>query len=154
MPAGTQWKGDKVRLRGTACYMAPESIRFGEFEPHSDVWALGCVVLEMLTGKLAWRSPRSSLLDRIAHTEELPTIPETLSEPAAQFVKNCLVKNPALRWNLDMLLQHPFVSGASISLEDSDRVFKCHKHPMDLPSVDTEDGLSLSLHLECSDAED
>ncbi|KAJ6326161.1 hypothetical protein OIU78_013290 [Salix suchowensis] len=41
-------------LRGTALYMAPETVANHVQEPPSDIWALGCVVLEMLTGKPAW----------------------------------------------------------------------------------------------------
>ncbi|KAF9625714.1 hypothetical protein IFM89_026294 [Coptis chinensis] len=44
-------KTDKpVYLKGTPSYMAPESICRNEYKPHSDIWALWIVVLEMLTG--------------------------------------------------------------------------------------------------------
>ncbi|KAL3599524.1 hypothetical protein D5086_007442 [Populus alba] len=41
-------------LRGTALYMAPETVANHVQESPCDIWALGCVVLEMLTGKPAW----------------------------------------------------------------------------------------------------
>ncbi|KAJ6951474.1 mitogen-activated protein kinase kinase kinase 20-like [Populus alba] len=41
-------------LRGTTLYMAPETVANHVQEPPCDIWALGCVVLEMLTGKQAW----------------------------------------------------------------------------------------------------
>ncbi|XP_028113465.1 mitogen-activated protein kinase kinase kinase 17-like [Camellia sinensis] len=34
-------KENKPRLRGTALYMAPESILRGEYEPHADIWTVG-----------------------------------------------------------------------------------------------------------------
>ncbi|PIA35069.1 hypothetical protein AQUCO_03600019v1 [Aquilegia coerulea] len=111
---GKRVKKDAEHLRGTVLYMAPESIVHNEFEPHTDVWALGCVVLEMLTGNQAWNwdpdDPLSSLLDRIGYSDELPVLPGKLSLEAQDFVKKCLVKNTALRWSPDMLLKHPFVS--------------------------------------------
>ncbi|KAF5192812.1 Mitogen-activated protein kinase kinase kinase [Thalictrum thalictroides] len=111
---GKKVKKDTDHLRGTALYMAPESIVYNEFEPHTDVWALGCVVLEMLTGRQAWNlgpdDPLSSLLNRIGYSNELPVIPGKLSLEAKDFVNKCLVKNTALRWSPDMLLKHPFVT--------------------------------------------
>ncbi|KAF5193597.1 Mitogen-activated protein kinase kinase kinase protein [Thalictrum thalictroides] len=94
---GKKVKKDAKHLRGTALYVAPESIVYNEYEPHTDVWALGCVVLEMLTVRKAWNwgpeEPLSSLLDRIGYSDELPLIPEKLSLEAQDFVNKCLVKN-------------------------------------------------------------
>ena len=44
----------KVRLdylRGTALYMAPDTVKETVHDPKSDIWALGCLVCKMLTGK-------------------------------------------------------------------------------------------------------
>ncbi|KAJ7974430.1 Mitogen-activated protein kinase kinase [Quillaja saponaria] len=43
-----------IGLRGTPVYMAPETVLENIQGPQSDVWALGCVVFEMLTGKSIW----------------------------------------------------------------------------------------------------
>ncbi|KAF9603423.1 hypothetical protein IFM89_036132 [Coptis chinensis] len=101
-----------VSLWGTALYVAPESVRYNEFEPHSDVWAFGISVLEMLTGKQAWTcdDELSGLLHRVGYSDELPEIPSMLSSTAQDFVRRCLVKNSLLRWSVDMLLDHPFVA--------------------------------------------
>ena len=50
--AKRSWQRKKMRmdLRGTALYMAPECLIGCVQEPPSDIWALGCVVCEMLTG--------------------------------------------------------------------------------------------------------
>ncbi|KAJ6304826.1 hypothetical protein OIU78_020397 [Salix suchowensis] len=44
----------RAEIRGTPLYMAPESVNDNEYESGVDIWALGCVVIEMLTGKPAW----------------------------------------------------------------------------------------------------
>ncbi|XP_040367474.1 mitogen-activated protein kinase kinase kinase 20-like [Rosa chinensis] len=42
--------GPVERWRGTPMYLSPETILYNEQEEPSDIWALGCIVLEMLTG--------------------------------------------------------------------------------------------------------
>ncbi|KAF9614652.1 hypothetical protein IFM89_019629 [Coptis chinensis] len=102
-------------LTGTAPYMAPESICRNEYKPHSDIWALGIVVLEMLTGEDAWSfdveyDSEDSLMSRIGYSDELPSIPSSLSTEARDFVNRCLVKNTTHRWSVDELLSHPFLA--------------------------------------------
>ncbi|XP_058224564.1 mitogen-activated protein kinase kinase kinase 20-like [Rhododendron vialii] len=106
----------KGKLRGTPMYIAPESIRCGEYEAHSDIWALGCTVLHMLTGELPWKcdknTEKAALLFKIGFREEVPEIPSHgLSKEAQDFLNKCLVRDPKPRWTGDMLLAHPFVSG-------------------------------------------
>ncbi|KAF5938771.1 hypothetical protein HYC85_023030 [Camellia sinensis] len=109
-------KGRKLGIRGTALYMAPESIRHEDYEPEADIWALGCTILELLTGKEPWKCDRNTervtILFKIASTQEIPEIPSGFSEEAEDFLKKCLVRDPKSRWTADMLLGHPFVSAA------------------------------------------
>ncbi|KAF5955995.1 hypothetical protein HYC85_008851 [Camellia sinensis] len=109
-------KGRKLGIRGTALYMAPESIRHEDYEPESDIWALGCTILELLTGKEPWKCDRNTervtILFKIASTQEIPEIPSGFSEEAEDFLKKCLVRDLKSRWTADMLLGHPFVSAA------------------------------------------
>ncbi|KAK3412126.1 hypothetical protein EUGRSUZ_I00911 [Eucalyptus grandis] len=110
-------KGGKrggVEWRGTPMYMAPESVNCNEYEPPSDVWALGCAVVEMATGRPAWGSRAESnayaLMIRIGVGEEIPDIPEGLSEQGKDFLMKCFAKNPKKRWTARMLLKHPFLA--------------------------------------------
>ncbi|PON75754.1 Serine/threonine protein kinase [Parasponia andersonii] len=119
--------GMRCEIRGTPLYMAPESVNANEYEPPCDIWALGCVVAEMVTGKPAWdHKPGSNiwkLLMRIAGDDELPEIPEELSDDGKDFLSKCFVKDPRKRWTAEMLLNHPFVVadhlvGDSVSHEE------------------------------------
>lgn len=108
--------GEKKRrfeCRGTPLFMSPESVNDGEYESPADIWALGCAVVEMVTGKPAWNvencSNMWSLLIRIGVGEEVPEIPEMLSQEGRDFLFKCFVKDPTKRWTAEMLLKHPFV---------------------------------------------
>ncbi|KAJ9178491.1 hypothetical protein P3X46_010369 [Hevea brasiliensis] len=89
----------------TAFYMAPETLVNNIQEFPSDIWALGCMVFEMFTGKSLWAC------ERIADRYELPKIPSWISKDGKDFLKGCLVKNHLFRFTIEMLLIHPFVSG-------------------------------------------
>ncbi|KAK4485824.1 hypothetical protein RD792_008471 [Penstemon davidsonii] len=105
--------------RGTPMYLSPEAVIDKVQEPPCDVWALGCIVLEMLTGKSPWNGEKSDeILEKIGVGRELPHIPGEVSNEARGFLKGCLVRNSSFRFTAEMLLHHPFVEG----LEDDDSI--------------------------------
>ncbi|ERN08837.1 hypothetical protein AMTRI_Chr12g270300 [Amborella trichopoda] len=100
-----------LSIRGTPLYMSPETVRAKRQDEASDIWAFGCTVLEMLTGKQPWREVDDlcSLLLRIGYGDEGPEVPLDLSEKARDFLGKCLFRDPEKRWTAAQLLQHPFV---------------------------------------------
>ncbi|KAF2322376.1 hypothetical protein GH714_013077 [Hevea brasiliensis] len=102
-------------IAGTAFYMAPETLIDNIQEFPSDIWAPGCMVFEMFTGKSLWGSnpneTTEKACERIADIYELPKIPSWISKDGKDFLKGCLVKNHQFRFTIEMLLIHPFVSG-------------------------------------------
>ncbi|KAI3760931.1 hypothetical protein L1987_51335 [Smallanthus sonchifolius] len=101
----------KYEIRGTPMYMGPETVAGGEQESASDVWALGCLVTEMITGESVWNcSDIGGLLMKIGGGAEIPEIPGKISDDGKDFLGKCLVKNPRERWTAEMLLRHPFIS--------------------------------------------
>ncbi|XP_042492419.1 mitogen-activated protein kinase kinase kinase 20-like [Macadamia integrifolia] len=103
-----------LSLRGTPLYMSPESVLRKEQEAPSDIWALGCVVAEMISGKPAWNCKSDmdidELLSLIGSSRELPETPSDMSKEGKDFLKRCFVRTSNFRWTAAMLLNHPFVS--------------------------------------------
>ena len=71
-------------LLGTAAYMSPEQIKGQTAEARSDMWALGCVLFEMLTGRnLFAAATTTEILASVLTTEtdwrHLPHVCATLS---------------------------------------------------------------------------
>ncbi|KAJ4971884.1 hypothetical protein NE237_004983 [Protea cynaroides] len=101
--------------RGSPLWMAPEVIRGERQGPESDVWSLGCTVIEMITGKPGWEDCGSDTLCRIAFSDQLPEFPAELSELGREFLDNCLRREPSERWSCEQLLHHPFVSVGTVA---------------------------------------
>ncbi|KAI3450350.1 hypothetical protein Pfo_007015 [Paulownia fortunei] len=101
-----------ISTRGSPLWMAPEVIRGEHQGPESDVWSLGCTVIEMLTGKQAWGADAYSVC-RIGYSDELPLFPAQLSCLGLDFLDKCFRRDHTKRWSCDQLLQHPFISMSS-----------------------------------------
>ncbi len=89
------------QVYGTPGYMSPEQARGQDIDHRSDVWALGVVLYEMLTGRRPFGAA-SHLQTLYAIVNEDPAPIEQLRPelPAAysQIVNKALAKNPDLRW--------------------------------------------------------
>jgi len=88
-------------LLGTLPYMAPEQLEGKPADARTDVFALGAVLYEMITGRRAFQAEsQASLITKIM-SEQPPPIRELQPvAPAAlnRLVMKCLAKDPADRW--------------------------------------------------------
>ena len=100
-PAASQPLTDKGAIMGTFQYMAPEQLKGKEADPRTDIFAFGCVLYEMATGKAAFaHASQASLMSAILKPEPRP-VPEldSLAPPAFErLVKMCLANDPEDRW--------------------------------------------------------
>jgi eukaryotic-like serine/threonine-protein kinase len=88
-------------ILGTFQYMAPEQLEGEEADPRTDIFALGCVLYEMLTGRRAFQGKtKTSLIAAIVGAEPTPVsqlVP--LTPPALEHVvRRCLAKERDERW--------------------------------------------------------
>uniref|UniRef100_A0A8C6H4Q2 Mitogen-activated protein kinase kinase kinase 4 n=1 Tax=Mus spicilegus TaxID=10103 RepID=A0A8C6H4Q2_MUSSI len=105
--------GEVNSTLGTAAYMAPEVITRAKGEGHgraADIWSLGCVVIEMVTGKRPWHEYEHNfqIMYKVGMGHK-PPIPERLSPEGKAFLSHCLESDPKIRWTASQLLDHAFV---------------------------------------------
>lgn len=133
----------KYEIRGSPMYMAPETVAGGEQESASDIWALGCLVTEMITGNPVWNcSDIGNLLMKIGVGTEIPEIPEKLSEEGKDFLGKCFLRDPTKRWTAEMLLDHPFVNTVSFKEEAENQISP--RDPFDFPDWESEQSCSVA----------
>ena len=92
---------DEGTIVGTFQYMSPEQVEGKELDGRSDIFSLGAVLYEMLTGRRAFEGKSQlSVASAILEKEPEPiSTRKPLTPPALNFaVKKCLAKVPDERW--------------------------------------------------------
>jgi Tol biopolymer transport system component len=98
-PTATESRMREGAVVGTAAYMSPEQARGLPVDKRTDIWAFGCVLYEMLTGRLTF--PGDTLSDSIARILEREpdwsALPATTPAPIRRLLHRCLAKDPKQR---------------------------------------------------------
>jgi len=86
-------------ILGTAAYMSPEQARGDEADRRTDVWALGCVLFEMLTGRGAFHAKTvSDCIARVLEREpDWAALPAETPAGVRRLLRRCLEKEPRRR---------------------------------------------------------
>jgi serine/threonine protein kinase/dipeptidyl aminopeptidase/acylaminoacyl peptidase len=100
-------------LVGTVAYMSPEQARGLAVDERADLWALGCVVYELLADRRAFSGATSTdaLAAIVERDPDWSALPSSTPAPVRRLLRRCLRKDPAER------LQH--AGDARLDFEDA-----------------------------------
>jgi serine/threonine protein kinase len=96
-------------ILGTLHYMPPEQLEGTEADARSDIFAFGCVLYEMATGRRAFEGKsQASLIAAIMGKDPAPvsTISQVAPPALDRIVSRCLAKDPDDRWQTARDLMH------------------------------------------------
>jgi serine/threonine protein kinase len=96
MPGGPSFAGV---ILGTAAYMSPEQARGKPVDKRADIWAFGCVLYEVLTGRMAFAGPTlpDILAGILGRDPDWRVLPENTPPRIQELLRSCLEKDPRQR---------------------------------------------------------
>ncbi|PHU17248.1 MAP3K epsilon protein kinase 1 [Capsicum chinense] len=104
---------------GTPYWMAPEVIEMSGVCAASDIWSVGCTVIELLTCVPPYYDlqPMPALF-RIVQDDH-PPIPDSLTPAITDFLRQCFKKDARQRPDAKTLLSHPWIQNSRRALQSS-----------------------------------
>ncbi|XP_032327271.1 serine/threonine-protein kinase ULK1 isoform X2 [Camelus ferus] len=102
-------------LCGSPMYMAPEVIMSQHYDGKADLWSIGTIVYQCLTGKAPFQasSPQDLRLFYEKNKTLVPTIPRETSAPLRQLLLALLQRNHKDRMDFDEFFHHPFLDASA-----------------------------------------
>ncbi|EAR85614.2 cyclin-dependent kinase-like Serine/Threonine kinase family protein (macronuclear) [Tetrahymena thermophila SB210] len=96
-------------LKGTPNWMAPEVIERTGHTTSADIWSIGCIVIEMITGKPPYPGLSAKEVFTKIASGVLPDFPKGISFECKEFLEGCLQTDPKKRLTTSQLLKTPFI---------------------------------------------
>ncbi|KAG9089632.1 pkb-activating kinase-like protein, partial [Ceratobasidium sp. 370] len=110
---------------GTAEYVSPELLIYNVTSRCSDVWAIGCILFQMLAGRPPFKGGSEYLtLEQVKRLEYV--IPDKFDETAGELVKSILVLDPVSRPTIPAIRTHAFLVNTIW-----DELWTCDAPPME-----------------------
>ncbi|PHH50942.1 Cytokinesis protein sepH [Ceratocystis fimbriata CBS 114723] len=101
----------EAQVVGTPYWMAPEIIQLSGASPASDIWSVGCTVIELLQGRPPYHNLAAMPALFAIVNDDHPPLPEGISPAARDFLMQCFQKDPNLRVTARKLLRHAWIVG-------------------------------------------
>lgn len=120
-------------LCGSPLYMAPEILRYEKYDAKADLWSVGTVTYEMVTGRPPFRAGNHvELLRNIEKCDDVIKFPSEVrvSSGVKDLIRSLLKRNPVQRTSFADFFKHPVVTGDIPGLLDEDReALETHSRP-------------------------
>src|SRR5215470_4879557 len=86
---------------GTAGYMSPEQAKGHSADQRSDIFSFGCMLYEMLTGRLTFEGETVTevLASVLKQEADLSLLPQNINSRVVELIRRCLAKDPKKRWH-------------------------------------------------------
>jgi len=96
-------------LQGSVFWMAPEVVKQTSYTLKADIWSVGCLVVEMLTGEHPWAQlTQMQAIFKIGSSAK-PAFPSDISADAEDFLNKTFELDHTLRPSAAALLLHPWI---------------------------------------------
>ncbi|XP_048114703.1 serine/threonine-protein kinase ULK1 isoform X2 [Alosa alosa] len=114
-------------LCGSPMYMAPEVIMSQTYDAKADLWSIGTIVFQCLTGKAPFQasSPQDLRLFYEKNKNLSPNIPRETSSHLRQLLLGLLQRNHKDRMDFDEFFRHPFLEASSTMKKSTPVTLQC-----------------------------
>lgn len=99
---------------GSPLYMAPEILQFLPYSNKSDLWSIGAIFYQMITGEPPFNVKTQYELLRLLQTKEV-CFPTDCSDECGDLLKGLLTKDPERRLDWHDLFAHPFLADHALA---------------------------------------
>lgn len=103
-------RAHRPSLQGSVFWMAPEVVKQTSYTRKADIWSLGCLVVEMMSGTHPWPNlNQMQALFKIGSSAK-PSLPDEISQEAVEFLNLTFELDHEARPSADALLAHAFIT--------------------------------------------
>uniref|UniRef100_A0A8C0JAZ2 Serine/threonine-protein kinase 36 n=1 Tax=Chelonoidis abingdonii TaxID=106734 RepID=A0A8C0JAZ2_CHEAB len=107
-------------IKGTPLYMAPELVQERPYDHTADLWAVGCILYELVVGTPPFYT--NSIFQLVSLIVRDPIKwPKAMSPLFKSFLQGLLMKDPRQRLSWPELLCHPFIAGRVTMIDDTEQ---------------------------------
>lgn len=102
-------KVHRPSLQGSVFWMAPEVVKQTQYTRKADIWSLGCLIVEMLTGQHPYpQFNQMQAIFKIGGSDSAPDVPEIISADGRDFLNKTFELDYLKRPSASELLAHQF----------------------------------------------
>ena len=150
----TGFGSSSTQATGSPYWMSPEVIEMKPSDSSADIWALGCTIIELLTGQPPYYEFNQVQAMFCMVENERPPFPPEISKELYSFLNSCFQRNPKDRWTAKQLLKHSLIRSPSDIFSEDERFIspsqRCNTFDLDFDGVDIIDQFGLNLENDIS----